>query len=238
MSFVTEWALAIHRAVWFPVLWLTGLEAPANETPFLDDAHRRQIVRPAPARQPARPGSTGRPCVPPGRRGMLSRRRLPATADSNGRPKALVQGAIRRLTSVTVRRYEVREPVYVEGLGQEAVARMRGRLVSADQKDGRCLERRRVLDMPCQFDPVYSWESDVRDYKVRPAEYQDARRRLRVRGSQRLVTKVLQNENHKPEDSGLVIHHQACRSQTSARVYPIGATEGCSITIRGYNGGG
>jgi hypothetical protein len=38
MSFATEWALAIHRAVWFPVLWLTGLEAPAIETPFLDGA--------------------------------------------------------------------------------------------------------------------------------------------------------------------------------------------------------
>ena len=34
MSFATEWALAIHRAVWFPVLWLTGLEAPAIEAPF------------------------------------------------------------------------------------------------------------------------------------------------------------------------------------------------------------
>jgi hypothetical protein len=51
MSFATEWALAIHRAVWFPVLWLTGLEAPANETPFLEGAHHRRIARPAPARQ-------------------------------------------------------------------------------------------------------------------------------------------------------------------------------------------
>jgi hypothetical protein len=35
MSFATEWALAVHRAVWFPVFWLTGLEAAAEEDPFL-----------------------------------------------------------------------------------------------------------------------------------------------------------------------------------------------------------
>lgn len=38
MSFGIEWFLAIHRAVWFPVLWLTGLEAPAIEMPFPDGA--------------------------------------------------------------------------------------------------------------------------------------------------------------------------------------------------------
>jgi len=35
MSLATEWALAVHRAVWFPVFWLTGLEAPAEDDPFL-----------------------------------------------------------------------------------------------------------------------------------------------------------------------------------------------------------
>ncbi|HSP55258.1 MAG TPA: hypothetical protein VLS25_06680 [Dehalococcoidia bacterium] len=38
MSFATEWALAIHRAVWFPLLWMTGLEARAMEAPFIDEA--------------------------------------------------------------------------------------------------------------------------------------------------------------------------------------------------------
>lgn len=26
MSFMSEWALAVHRAVWFPLYWLVGLE--------------------------------------------------------------------------------------------------------------------------------------------------------------------------------------------------------------------
>jgi hypothetical protein len=38
MSFATEWALAIHRAVWFPLLWMTGLEARALEAPFINEA--------------------------------------------------------------------------------------------------------------------------------------------------------------------------------------------------------
>ncbi|HSP54002.1 MAG TPA: hypothetical protein VLS25_00310 [Dehalococcoidia bacterium] len=35
MSFATEWALAVHRAVWFPLLWMTGFEGRAMEAPFL-----------------------------------------------------------------------------------------------------------------------------------------------------------------------------------------------------------
>jgi hypothetical protein len=38
MSFLTEWALAVHRAVWFPLLWMTGLEADAVGEPLLDEA--------------------------------------------------------------------------------------------------------------------------------------------------------------------------------------------------------
>ena len=38
MSFATEWALAIHRAIWFPLLWMTGLESRAIEAPFIDEA--------------------------------------------------------------------------------------------------------------------------------------------------------------------------------------------------------
>ena len=33
MKFWIEWALAIHRAIWFPVIWATGLERPAIEAP-------------------------------------------------------------------------------------------------------------------------------------------------------------------------------------------------------------
>jgi len=31
MSFAGEWILAVHKAIWFPVLWATGLEAAAAE---------------------------------------------------------------------------------------------------------------------------------------------------------------------------------------------------------------
>ena len=37
MSFLTEWVLAVHRAVWFPLLWMTGLEAQAIGDPVLDE---------------------------------------------------------------------------------------------------------------------------------------------------------------------------------------------------------
>ena len=33
MKFWIEWALAIHRAVWFPLLWGSGLERSAVEAP-------------------------------------------------------------------------------------------------------------------------------------------------------------------------------------------------------------
>lgn len=59
MSFATEWALAIHRAVWFPVLWLTGLEAQAIEAPFPESAPASRAASAAscPARRSSR--STG-----------------------------------------------------------------------------------------------------------------------------------------------------------------------------------
>jgi hypothetical protein len=34
MNFFIEWALAVHRAVWFPVFWTLGLERPAIEVPL------------------------------------------------------------------------------------------------------------------------------------------------------------------------------------------------------------
>jgi hypothetical protein len=33
MNFWIEWALAVHRAIWFPLHWVTGLEQPAVELP-------------------------------------------------------------------------------------------------------------------------------------------------------------------------------------------------------------
>jgi hypothetical protein len=32
--FFIEWALAVHRAIWFPVFWSLGLERPAIEVPL------------------------------------------------------------------------------------------------------------------------------------------------------------------------------------------------------------
>ena len=31
MEFMVEWWLTVHRAVWFPVLWATGLDQPGIE---------------------------------------------------------------------------------------------------------------------------------------------------------------------------------------------------------------
>jgi hypothetical protein len=33
MNFWIEWALAVHRAVWFPLNWTLGLERPGIELP-------------------------------------------------------------------------------------------------------------------------------------------------------------------------------------------------------------
>ncbi|MEK7247506.1 MAG: hypothetical protein AAB092_03445 [Chloroflexota bacterium] len=33
MKFWIEWALAIHRAIWFPMIWASGLEQQAIEAP-------------------------------------------------------------------------------------------------------------------------------------------------------------------------------------------------------------
>jgi hypothetical protein len=53
MSFAAEWILAVHRAVWFPVLWATGLEAAAAE----DDWSGAPEVK-------AGPAGTVRRCAP------------------------------------------------------------------------------------------------------------------------------------------------------------------------------
>ena len=34
MNFFLEWALAVHRAVWFPFNWAIGLERPALQAPI------------------------------------------------------------------------------------------------------------------------------------------------------------------------------------------------------------
>jgi hypothetical protein len=34
MNFFIEWALAVHRAIWFPVFWSLGLERPGIEVPL------------------------------------------------------------------------------------------------------------------------------------------------------------------------------------------------------------
>ena len=31
MTFLVEWWLTVHRVVWFPVLWATGLDQPGME---------------------------------------------------------------------------------------------------------------------------------------------------------------------------------------------------------------
>lgn len=42
MGFVTEWILAVNRGVWFPALWLTGLEARPLEAANFDDLRNAQ----------------------------------------------------------------------------------------------------------------------------------------------------------------------------------------------------
>ena len=34
MNFFLEWALAVHRAYWFPLNWALGLERPGIEAPL------------------------------------------------------------------------------------------------------------------------------------------------------------------------------------------------------------
>lgn len=43
MGFVTEWILAINRAVWFPALWLLGLEARPVEAVNFDDLRKPEV---------------------------------------------------------------------------------------------------------------------------------------------------------------------------------------------------
>jgi hypothetical protein len=47
MNFYIEWALAVHRAVWFPLNWALGLERPPEEIP-LDIGPRARDTKAAP----------------------------------------------------------------------------------------------------------------------------------------------------------------------------------------------
>jgi hypothetical protein len=49
MNFWTEWALAVHRAVWFPLNWTLGLERPGINAPddFAELAVADAIKKPA-----------------------------------------------------------------------------------------------------------------------------------------------------------------------------------------------
>lgn len=69
MSFLTEWALAVHRAVWFPVLWMTGLEARAVGDPLLDE----RLATPAPRLRSAATSCPGpRRAQPSSRSGLCA----------------------------------------------------------------------------------------------------------------------------------------------------------------------
>jgi len=53
MNFYIEWALAVHRAVWFPLNWALGLERPPEEIP-LDIGPRCANNAPQPELMPIR----------------------------------------------------------------------------------------------------------------------------------------------------------------------------------------
>jgi hypothetical protein len=38
MNFLAEWSMAIHKAIWFPFFWLTGLESPPVDPGWLSDS--------------------------------------------------------------------------------------------------------------------------------------------------------------------------------------------------------
>jgi hypothetical protein len=52
MNFFIEWALAVHRAIWFPVFWSLGLDRPGVEAPL---EIGMAIASTAPADSPATP---------------------------------------------------------------------------------------------------------------------------------------------------------------------------------------
>jgi len=45
MSFVSEWILAVHRAIWFPVLWSVGLEADGAEVEWPGAPEAADVTR-------------------------------------------------------------------------------------------------------------------------------------------------------------------------------------------------
>ena len=49
MNFYIEWALTVHRAVWFPLNWALGLERPPEEIPLdIGPQRSRSALRPGP----------------------------------------------------------------------------------------------------------------------------------------------------------------------------------------------
>jgi hypothetical protein len=60
MNFFLEWALAVHRAIWFPVFWTLGLERPAIEVPLEMGV---ELATTAPADSPAGKLAKGRRTV-------------------------------------------------------------------------------------------------------------------------------------------------------------------------------
>jgi len=64
MNFYIEWALTVHRAVWFPLNWALGLERPPEEIPLdIGPQHRETVAasRPTSIRRVRR---RGRPAAP------------------------------------------------------------------------------------------------------------------------------------------------------------------------------
>lgn len=54
MTFLMEWWLAVHRAVWFPALWATGLDRPGvevNDYGLADNVSEVSPRCPAPRRR-------------------------------------------------------------------------------------------------------------------------------------------------------------------------------------------
>ena len=60
MNFFAEWILAVHRAIWFPALWLSGLEAtPVDAEAEWRSTPRRSTVRGLPRKTTLRESPVG-----------------------------------------------------------------------------------------------------------------------------------------------------------------------------------
>jgi hypothetical protein len=56
--FLAEWLIAMHKAAWFPLIWLLGLEAtsvslPQDMLPQIGDRDRLSLVGPTSTRRRA-----------------------------------------------------------------------------------------------------------------------------------------------------------------------------------------